>query len=82
MASKSKLKLINFEGIEGYTMSNIADVLGKEMFKEFEKWMNGQTVTVYQQAVSELRRSAYKNGDSLVYVVDLIRFLKKFPPLD
>lgn len=65
-----KLKLINYDGIKGYLMSNIERVLGKDNFAKFSQWMNGQTVTVY------------KNGDSLVYLVDFERFLKALPALD
>ncbi len=65
-----KLKLINYGGVKGYTMNNIEQVLDKETFAKFNQWMNGQTTTVY------------KNGDSLVYPVDLVRFIKGLPALD
>jgi len=51
-------------------MRNIEQVLGKETFAKFIQWMHGQTITVY------------KNGDSLVYPVDLVRFTKDLPALD
>ncbi len=65
-----KLKLINYDGIEGYLMSNIEQVLDKETFTKFLQWMNGQTT------------AEYKSGDSLVYLVDFERFLKGLPALD
>ncbi len=67
---QAKLRLINYEGVKGYTMSNIEQVLDKETYAKFIQWMNGQTTTVY------------KNGDSLVYPVDFERFLKGLPALD
>ncbi len=67
---KKKLKLINYEGIKGYTMSNIKQVLDKKTFSKFLQWMNGQTTAVY------------KNEDSLVHPVDLVRFKKNLPALD
>ena len=65
-----KLKLIKYGNVQGYTMNNIEQVLGKEKFVEFDQWMRGQTTTVY------------KSGDSLVYPVDFERFLKGLPALD
>ena len=67
---RPKLKLIKYGDVEGYAMSNIKEVMSKEAFKAFTQFMNGQTVTVY------------KNGDDLVFQVDLVRLMKRLPPLD
>ncbi len=64
-----KLKLIKYGTVEGYTKSNIKEVLSEKGFAAFTQWMNGQTVTVYKK-------------DSLVYPQDLIRFTKGLSALD
>lgn len=68
--SKQKLKLINVKNAyEGYLISNIKEVLEPEKFAEFEDWISGQTVGMY-------------NGEIVVYQYDLLRFLKGLPVLD
>lgn len=65
-----KLKLIRRkESIEGYTISNIKEVLDPKRFTEFKGWLYGQTVGVYKR-------------EKLVYRHDFIRFLKKLPVLN
>ncbi len=67
---KSKLKLIKRKNaIEGYTISNIKDMLDPKTYSEFEEWIYGQTVGIYK-------------GESLVYWYDFVRFLKGLPIID
>ncbi len=66
---QTKLKLIESGSIRGYAMSNIKEVLSKEKYNSFKKWIYGQTVGIYK-------------GEDLVYVYDLDRFLKGLPVLD
>lgn len=66
ITSKPKLRLI--EG-NGYTLSNIKEVLDEKTFAKFAKWISGQTVGIYK-------------GESLVYRHDFERFLKGRSPLD
>ena len=69
MEKQPKLKLIKQGAIKGYTISNIKEVLSKEQYQDFEKWIYGQTVGVYK-------------GEDLIYAEDLYRFLKDLPSLD
>ena len=64
-----KLKLVNNNGIRGYMISNIQEMLSHKRFAEFEKWISGQTVGIYKD-------------ESLIYKYDLERFLKGLPVLD
>lgn len=43
---KPKLRLIKYGTVEGFTMSNIKEVMSKEAFATFAKWIYGQTVTI------------------------------------
>lgn len=65
----SKLKLVKFGTIKGYTISNIKEVLGKEQYRDFKKWIYGQTVGTYK-------------GEDLIYAHDLDSFLKGLPAVD
>ena len=67
--NKPNLKLINNNGMRGYTISNIKEVLNPKRFEQLEKWILGQTVMRYK-------------GEDLVYEYDLERFLKGLPTLD
>jgi len=69
MNKKPNLKLINNNGIKGYTISNIQEVFSPKNFAEFEKWIYGQTISRY-------------NGEDLIYRYDLERFLKGLPATD
>ena len=40
---QAKLKLIKYGTVEGYTISNIKEVLSKEGFAAFAKWISAQT---------------------------------------
>jgi len=51
------------------TISNIKKELGEKKFIIFEKWIYGQTVGTYKV-------------ESLVYLVDWLRFDKGLPALD
>lgn len=64
-----KLKLIRDGSLEGYTISNIKEVLSEEGFASFAKWISGQTMGVYKDEL-------------VVYPVDLVRFIKGLKPLD
>jgi hypothetical protein len=64
-----KLKLIIVNETEGYTLSNIKEVLDEKNFATFTKWISGQTVGIYKD-------------ESLIYRHDFERFLKGLPPLD
>ena len=69
-SNKFTLKLVKRrDAIPGYKMSDIEKALGSEKFKEFNKWMNGQTVGIYKK-------------ESLVYYYDFERFLAGLRPLD
>ena len=60
---QQKLKLIKNGSIEGYTISNIKQVLSKQGYNNFEKWIYGQAVGIYK-------------GEDLIYFHDFSRFLK------
>jgi hypothetical protein len=64
-----KLKLIKDQEYEGYLLDNVKEVLGPKKFEEFEKWIYGQTVGEYE-------------GKTLIYRIDLERFLKDLPVVD
>ena len=66
---KPKLKLIKDGSLEGFTISNIKEVLCEENFAIFAKWISGQTMGIYK-------------GESVVYPVDMVRFIKGLKPLD
>lgn len=66
---KPKLKLIRDGLLEGYTISNIKEVMSKEGFATFTKWISGQTMGVYKDEL-------------VVYPVDLVRFIKGLKSLD
>lgn len=61
---QANLKLIKYGTVEGFIMSNIKGVMSKEAFVVFTKWIYGQTLTIYK-------------GEDLVYLVDLVRFIKR-----
>lgn len=56
-------------GVAGYFYDDIVRALGPERGKQFQEWMAGQTMTLYQ-------------GHSLVYAWDYARFLQGLPPDD
>lgn len=64
-----KLKLTTSGTIKGYTINNIKEVLSKEKYNSFKKWIYGQTVGIYK-------------GEDLIYFYDFDRFLKSLPCLD
>lgn len=51
-------------------LKRIKEVLNKKAYKSFEKFMRGQTM------------SFDKNGDTIVYDDDFIRFIYKLPVVD
>jgi len=63
------LKLIINGDIKGYSMSNIKENLSPQRWDQFQAWIHGQIVGVY-------------NNEPLVYVNDFERFMKDLPPLD
>lgn len=69
MENHPKLKLITLGTIKGYTISNIKKVLCEEEYRDFKKWIYGQTVGIYK-------------GEDLIYAHDLDSFLKGLPVVD
>ena len=63
------MKLITEKGLNGYRLSDIRRELMPSRFKEFAKWINGQTVGIFK-------------GESIVYEHDWERFLKGLPDAD
>lgn len=69
MKKQQKLKLITLGTIKGYTASNIKEVLNKEQYQDFKKWLYSQTVGIYK-------------GEDLIYAHDFDSYLKGLPVMD
>jgi len=66
---KPHLQLITFDGMEGYTLSNIREYLSLQQFTQFQTWIAGQTVGML-------------NNEPVIYTHDMEQFLAGLPPLD
>ena len=64
------MKLVDWDGPEGYDLTDVARELGNTRSQEFLAWMNGQTLGVGPQ------------GECVVYKHDYERFLAGLPALD
>jgi len=67
--AKPRLKLINSDGMEGFTLRNIQEYLSPQQFAQFRIWLVGQTIGML-------------NNEPIIYTHDLEQFLAELPPLD
>lgn len=63
------LRLIRTNGMVGFTLTNIQEVLSPRQFARFQSWNFGQTVGVYKH-------------EPFIYKHDFERFKAGLPPLD
>lgn len=69
----------------GYTEAQIEDIMGSRL-EEFNKWMAGQTMAIcegreYNHSKGEYVATGHSHG-VIVYVGDVMNFLRGFPVLD
>ncbi len=57
------MKLINYQGVQGYRISDIGKLVVDEIFKKFEDFMYGKTVMRYK-------------GEDFIYVSDWQQFIR------
>jgi hypothetical protein len=63
------LKLIMDGDIKGYSLSTIKENLSPQRWTQFQSWIHGQTVGVYE-------------NEPIVYAHDFERFMKGLPSPD
>ena len=61
--------IVRGDGYVGYYLSDIEQVLGKEKYEKFAKWISDQTVAIV-------------GGEKVVYAWDYERFLDGLPVID